>query len=122
MIGRGALSTPWLFRDVWHYLCTGEHAAPLTLEEKIATIRRYFRLMREQRDDRYALFQINRRISWFAKRLQRTLENGKMESVKPFKETVRGAKTAQEVEDALDLFLAGGLRGGLMEEAAEEAV
>ncbi|HEX2836958.1 MAG TPA: tRNA-dihydrouridine synthase [Phycisphaerales bacterium] len=122
MIGRGALSTPWLFRDVWHYLCTAEHAAPLTLEEKIATIRRYFRLMREQRDDRYALFQINRRISWFAKRLQRTLENGKMESVKPFKETVRGAKTAQEVEDALDLFLAGGLRGGLMEEAAEKAV
>jgi hypothetical protein len=68
--------------------------------------------MRTHRDDRYALFQINRRISWFAKTLQRPLDHGKLESVKPFKEAVRNATSPDQVYDALDRFAAGELRGG----------
>jgi tRNA-dihydrouridine synthase B len=120
MIGRGALSTPWLFRDAWQFLRTGQTPASPTMEERIGTIRRFFRLMREHRDDRYALFQINRRVSWFAKRLQATLPNGKMESIKPFKEAMREAETAAQVEQYLDDFLAGGLRGGEETVAASE--
>ncbi|CAG0975579.1 tRNA-dihydrouridine synthase B [Phycisphaerales bacterium] len=128
MIGRGALSTPWLFRDTWAHLCAiglatpppgmgGTGVRPVrppepTESEKLATIRRFFNLMREYRDDRYAVFQINRRVSWFAKTLQRDAGNGKLESIKPFKEAVRNATTADEVFDALDRFEAGGLRGG----------
>ncbi len=113
MIGRGALSTPWIFRDIWHYLCTGELLAQPTEPEILATIARYLDMMESQRDQRYALFQIQRRISWFAKRMQRPLDNGKMESIKPFKEAVRTAKTTQEVRDALARFGAGELRGGV---------
>src|SRR5688500_5495171 len=39
MIGRGALSAPWLFRDTWSYLTTGEIPAPPTLEEKCQLMR-----------------------------------------------------------------------------------
>ncbi len=74
--------------------------------------------MREQRDDRYAIFQINRRISWFARNLQRPLPNGKLESVKPFKEAIRTARAAEEVLAALDRFEHGELRGGVDAEAA----
>jgi nifR3 family TIM-barrel protein len=111
MIGRGALSTPWLFRDTWALLSGAEIPAPPTEAEKIGTMRRYFDLMREYRDDRYALFQINRRVSWFAKRLP---------PCKPFKEAVRAAKSPTEVYDCLDRYLAGQLRGGIreLEEAA----
>ena len=120
MIGRAALTEPWLFRSVWHYLQTGEEITPPTLAEKIATVRRYFRLMQEYRDERYAMWQIQRRISWFAKKMAAKLPDGRMESVKPFKEAVRTTKTPADVEACLDQFLAGGLRGGA--EAEEEVV
>ncbi|MFZ4429285.1 MAG: tRNA dihydrouridine synthase [Phycisphaerales bacterium] len=116
MIGRGALSTPWLFRDAWRFMQTGETGSPPSETEQLAIIRRYFGMMRTHRDDRYALFQINRRVSWFARHLQRPLSNGKLESVKPFKEAIRTARTAPEVLEALDRFEAGELRGGVPEE------
>lgn len=122
MIGRGALSTPWIFRDTWAHLSTGAKPAAPTEREIVENLRRYFNLMREQRDDRYALFQINRRVSWFAKRLgfshPITGEPCRV-SVKPFKEAVRTAASATDVYDAFDRFQSGDLRGGKITEAAE---
>lgn len=115
MIGRGALSTPWIFRDAWALQTAGAVPPSPDTGAKIGIMRRYFELMRSQRDDRYALFQINRRVSWFAKRLMETGPAGKLVGVKPFKEAVRGARTAQDVHLALDRFLAGDLRGGFFE-------
>lgn len=110
MIGRGALSTPWIFRDGWSLQTTGHVPDAPTTAEKIATIRRFFDLMRQQRDDRYAMFQINRRISWFVKRLAEPQPNGTVGGVRPFQDAVRNARTPDEVYSSLDLFLAGGLR------------
>lgn len=117
MIGRGALSTPWVFRDCWEFMQTGRLLSPPSEAEQLAIIRRYFGLMRQYRDDRYALFQINRRVSWFARHLQRPLPGGKLESVKPFKEAIRVARTADDVLDALARFEAGELRGGHPDDA-----
>lgn len=122
MIGRGALASPWLFRNTWALLARGEHMAPPSEPEQLATIRRYFDLMRTQRDDRYALFQINRRVSWFAKNLQRELPGGKLESVKPFKEAVRVARAPDEIYEALDRFGRGELRGPAQSLAEAEPV
>ncbi len=123
MIGRGALSTPWIFRDTWAYLTTGVVPAAPTEREIIENLRHYFELMRTQRDDRYALFQINRRVSWFAKRLGiiQPAEHGREPlrvSVKPFKEAVRTASSPSAVHEAFDMYQAGGLRGGRITEAA----
>ncbi|MCC6429056.1 MAG: tRNA-dihydrouridine synthase [Phycisphaerales bacterium] len=115
MIGRGALSTPWIFRDCWSLQTTGAVEEAPGIPRIIEIIRRYFELMRVQRDDRYALFQINRRVSWFAKRLTGTDAAGKPIGVKPFKEAVRSARSAGDVHFALDRFAAGGLRGGFFE-------
>jgi len=103
MIGRGALSTPWIFRDCHTLMTEGYVPAQPTETEILGTMRRYFDLMRETRDDRYALFQINRRVTWFAKRLGPS---------KPFKEAMRTAKTPDAVYDALDRYLTGELKGG----------
>ena len=113
MIGRGALTAPWLFRECAAYLSRGERVVKPEQHEQIATIRRFFDLMREYRDDRYALFQINRRVSWFSRNLQRELPGGRLEGIKPFKEAVRNAKSAEQVYGALEEFLAGGLRSGV---------
>jgi tRNA-dihydrouridine synthase B len=99
MIGRGALAAPWIFRDIWAAQTSGEAPPEPADAEKLAVVRRYFELMRTFRDDRYALMQINRRISWFAKRI-----NGG--HCKPLKEAIRLARTPEEVHRALDTPLA----------------
>ncbi|HYE62232.1 MAG TPA: tRNA-dihydrouridine synthase [Phycisphaerales bacterium] len=112
MIGRGALSTPWIFRDCWTLLTEGYVPAPPGETEILGTMRRYFDLMRQTRDDRYAMFQINRRVTWFAKRLG---------PCKPFKEAVRTARAPDEVYAIFDRYLAGDLRGGRHEVEEQEA-
>lgn len=111
MIGRGALSTPWIFRDAWALQTTGVLPAPPTLEAKISTMRRYFCLMLEYRDERYAMYQIRRRVSWFAKRLG---------PCKPFREAVREAPDPAAVHALLDRFLAGELRSRPRDEAGSD--
>ena len=36
MVGRGALTNPWIFRQTKHYLRTGEHLPPVPFEEHIS--------------------------------------------------------------------------------------
>ncbi len=120
MIGRGALSAPWLFRDCWAALQGEETPTEPTLGEKIAMIRRYFDLMREYRDDHYAMFQIRRRISWFSKRLLTEEEKAARMGCKPLKEVMRAAQGPDVVYAALEQFLAGGLRSAPGMEAAVE--
>jgi len=117
MIGRGALSKPWIFRQAWALQrMVAEnpvaHApgssgsmppcpdapvpAPSDLE-KLAVVRRYFDRMRTFRDDHYAMFQITRRISWFAKEI-----NGS--HCRPLKEAIRLSRTPEDVYAALDMW------------------
>ena len=42
MIGRGALSMPWIFRDTWSYLTTGIIPPPPTIEQKCQLMRDHF--------------------------------------------------------------------------------
>lgn len=116
MIGRGALSTPWIFRDAWSLLTTGVKPPEPTLDEKIDLVHRYLNLMLEYRGEHYAMVNIRRRISWYAKRLP---------PCKPLRETIRLAKSPTEVHAALDEFRAGGLRrfeGQWEENESEELV
>jgi len=100
MIGRGALSAPWLFRQSWSAQ-RGEAAVEPGEEEKVSAILRYLGLMIEERGERYAMTHMRRRISWFAKRLG---------PCKPLREAVRTAPDARTVYASFDEFLAGGLR------------
>ncbi len=96
MIGRGALSTPWIFRDAWSLQTTGLVPPAPTRSEILAIMRRYFDLMREYRNDHYAMMQIRRRVSWFAKRLRGPC--------KQFKEKIRVAPHPQAVYEAIELY------------------
>ncbi len=49
MIGRGAIANPWIFRQAKHYLQTGRHLPPPTLEEKINLCVEHLRLSVQNR-------------------------------------------------------------------------
>jgi tRNA-dihydrouridine synthase B len=41
MIGRAAIGNPWIFNEIKYFLKTGEHLAPPTIEQRVATIREH---------------------------------------------------------------------------------
>jgi len=120
MIGRGALTAPWLFRRAWSLMSTGEAGPEPSEREKIAIITRFFSLMRAHNDDRYAMFQIRRRISWFTKTLVTRDERNRPVGCKPLKEAIRNAGGPEDVLAALEAFAAGGLRSLPGQESPEE--
>ena len=69
MIGRGALSMPWIFRDTWSYLTTGSIPAPPSLEEKCQIMRDHFHGMVRYRNEWAAVCEFRKRISWYSKQL-----------------------------------------------------
>ena len=95
MIGRGALSTPWIFRDAWALQTTGEIPPEPSEQEKLDIVRGFFDRMLTFRDEHYAMTHIRRRISWFAKRI----DGG---HCKELKEAIRTAEGPGAVYGALD--------------------
>lgn len=51
MIGRGAIGRPWLFREVKHYLQTGENLPQPKVNEVVETLKEQLRLNLEWRDN-----------------------------------------------------------------------
>lgn len=41
MIGRAAIGYPWIFNEIKHFVRTGEHLAPPTIEQRVEVIRKH---------------------------------------------------------------------------------
>jgi len=72
MIGRAALSDPWIFRDTHAFLTTGHIPPRPTVRERLELVVRHFENLRRYRDDRAACVAMRQRISWYARMLPRT--------------------------------------------------
>lgn len=96
MIGRGALSTPWLFRDTWSYLTTGTVLAEPTLEQKCQLMRDHFYNLCRFHNEYRAVVELRRRVSWYAKR---------MTPCKRLRQEMQTIKTAADFEAVVGRFL-----------------
>ena len=96
MFGRGALSAPWIFRDTWSYLTTGEIPAPPTIEQKCQLMRDHFNNLCRFRNERSAVLEFRKRVSWYAKQMNpcRLLRDG-----------LRGIESRAQFERVLRDFL-----------------
>ena len=70
MIGRGALGQPWIFRDVAHYLATGQKLAPLPRRERAMLVQDHFNHILHYRGERVAINTIRQRVSRYSAHLQ----------------------------------------------------
>jgi tRNA-dihydrouridine synthase B len=68
MIGRAAMSSPWIFRQTKHYLATGELVAPPTVVERWDLILRHSRLTAESwGDEEKAIRSMRARLMAYSK-------------------------------------------------------
>lgn len=69
MIGQASYGNPWIFRDIRHYLETGERLAPPTLEEKLDTLSRHVRWVCEDMGEYGGMKVCRRQASFYLKGL-----------------------------------------------------
>lgn len=70
MIGRGSYGRPWVFRDVKHYLETGETLAEPSVEEKMAIMRKHCQLICKYKGERQGMKEARKNCAWYVKGLK----------------------------------------------------
>ncbi|WP_435018828.1 tRNA dihydrouridine synthase DusB [Tundrisphaera sp. TA3] len=97
-IGRGALSNPFLFRQLQHWAQHGHPGPEPTFEERVDTMSDHFHRLVDRRGDRNACFQFRKIIKWYShsirppKELYHRLIN--LSSVTLFDETVASIRSS----------------------------
>ena len=98
MIGRGSIGRPWLFREVKHYLGTGELLPPPNVAEVVEILREQIKLNLEWKDNEFTGILMLRRH--FAKYFP-GLPNFRELKIKLLR-----AETGDEVNQILDIIVA----------------
>ncbi len=73
MIGRGSFGNPWIFRNIKHYLETGEKLPPPTNEEKLEIMKQHIELAVQEKGD-IAVKELRKHIAWYTKNLKNSSE------------------------------------------------
>lgn len=65
MVGRAAEGNPWIFREISHYLDTGELLPPPALEEVKEMILRHARLQLEYKGEYTGMREMRKHVAWY---------------------------------------------------------
>ena len=74
MIGRGSFGNPWIFKNIKHFLETGEKLSPPSNEEKLKVIEKHIELAVEEKGEEVAVKELRKHISWYTKNLKNSSE------------------------------------------------
>ena len=69
MIGRATFGHPWIFREIKHFLATGEELPPLSVAEKVALARRQLELSLQYKGEPRGIYEMRRHLSCYFKGL-----------------------------------------------------
>ncbi len=108
MIGRAAQGNPWIFREILHYLKTGELLPPPSLEERVETARAHLSLLVEYKGEHRGVLEGRKHMSWYF----RSVVGGaklrdrinKACSLSEMQEILHGISSAFSNEKCLDFF------------------
>ena len=74
MIGRGSFGNPWIFRNIKHYLQTGEKLPQPTNQERLQIMEKHIQLAVEEKGEDVAIKELRKHISWYTKNLKNSSE------------------------------------------------
>ncbi len=69
MIGRASFGHPWIFKEIRHYLDTGEELPPLAVAERVALAKRHFDLSLQHKGVPRGIYEMRRHLSCYFKGL-----------------------------------------------------
>ena len=67
MIGRATIGNPWFFKQVKHFFETGEHLAPITLQERVEAARRHLQMAIDWKGEKLGVFETRRHYTNYFK-------------------------------------------------------
>jgi nifR3 family TIM-barrel protein len=67
MIGRAAIGYPWIFKEIKHYIATGEHLPPPTIEERIEVCKKHLHRSVEWKGPIVGIFEMRRHYANYLK-------------------------------------------------------
>ena len=94
MVGRGSIGRPWIFKEIKHFLETGEELTPLPFEWKIQVLREEVLSSVERLDERRGIIHIRRHLA--ATPLFKGIPN--------FRETRIAMLRTESVEELFNIF------------------
>lgn len=63
MLGRAAIGYPWLFKEIKHFLKTGEHLPPPSIEDRVAVCRKHLFKSIEWKGDKAGIYEMRKHYS-----------------------------------------------------------
>lgn len=69
MIGRASIGNPWFFKQVKHFFKTGEHLAPISIEERVEAARRHLQLAINWKGETLGVFETRRHYTNYFKNI-----------------------------------------------------
>src|SRR5882762_3396098 len=93
MIGRAAIGYPWIFREVKHFIATGENLPPPELIERVQATRKHLEFSIKWKGPKLGVFEMRRHYASYFKSLP---------DFKPYRAQLVEAPTAEDVDALLD--------------------
>ena len=93
MIGRAAIGYPWIFNEIKHYVSTGIHLPPPTIEDRIAVCRKHLEKSVDWKGPVVGINEMRRHYANYLKGLP---------NIKEFRNKLVTLKTEEEINVVLD--------------------
>ena len=93
MIGRAAIGYPWIFNEIKHYVKTGTHLSPPTIEDRLAVCRKHLRRSIEWKNPVVGINEMRRHYTNYLKGLP---------NIKEFRSKLVTLKTEEELNEVFD--------------------
>ena len=93
MIGRAAIGYPWIFREIKHYIATGEIMQGPTIDERVEVAKKHLRKSLEWKGPVVGINEMRRHYANYLKGLP---------NIKDYRNRLVTLKTMEEVEAVLD--------------------
>ncbi|MEK6476389.1 tRNA dihydrouridine synthase DusB [Catalinimonas sp. 4WD22] len=93
MIGRAAIGYPWIFREIKHFLQTGDKLPPPTMKERVATAKKHLEFSVEWKGERKGIFEMRRHYTNYFKGIH---------GFKQYRMQLVESDSAAEISDLLD--------------------
>ena len=69
MVGRASFGHPWIFKEIRHYLDTGEILPPMSVRDRVALAKRHLQLSLDLKGEVRGVFEMRRHLSCYFKGL-----------------------------------------------------